>query len=133
MGEVVLRVEKLRLGKKVEEVSFEARAGEILGIAGLIGSGRTEMARAILGAERKDGGTVTLNGKRLSIHAPRDAVRAGIGLVPKDRKAQGVVMSLPFRQNATMSMLGRFLAPFGVIKKKAEGQAVQALTKQLAN
>ena len=132
VGKVVLRVEKLRLGKRVEEVSFECRAGEILGIAGLIGSGRTEMARAIFGAERKDGGTVTLNGKRLSIHAPRDSVRAGIGLVPEDRKAHGVVISLPIRQNATMSMLGRFLAPFGVIKKKAEGEAVQALAKRLS-
>ena len=90
------------------------------------------MARAIFGAERKDGGIVTLNEKRLSIRAPRDAVRAGIGLVPEDRKAQGVVISLPIRQNVTMSMLGRFLAPFWVIKKKAEGQAVQALAKRLA-
>ena len=73
-GDVVLRVEeRLRFGKKVEGVSFEARAGEILGIAGLIGSGRTETARATFGAERKDGGTVTLNGKRLSVHRPRDA------------------------------------------------------------
>ena len=59
-------------------------------------------------------------------------MRAGIGLVPEDRKAQGVVISLPIRQNATMSMLGRFLAPLGVIKKKAEGQAVPTLAKRLA-
>jgi ribose transport system ATP-binding protein len=132
VGEVVLKVEKLRFGKKVEEVSFEARAGEILGIAGLIGSGRTETARAIFGAEHKDGGTVTLNGRRLSVHSPRDAVRQGIGLIPEDRKNQGVVISLPIRENATMAILHRFLGLLGVIKKKAEEQAVQGLAKRLA-
>ena len=132
VGDVVLKVERLRFGKKVEEVSFEARAGEVLGIAGLIGSGRTETARAIFGAERKDGGTVTLNGRQPSIRSPRDAVREGIGLVPEDRKAQGIVISLPIRQNTTMPTLRRFLGPLGMIKKKAEEKMVQTLAKRLA-
>jgi ribose transport system ATP-binding protein len=131
-GEVVLKVDKLRFGKKVEEVSFEARAGEVLGIAGLIGSGRTETARAIFGAEHKDGGTVTLNGRSLSIRSPREAVRQGIGLIPEDRKNQGVVISLPIRENATMAILHRFLGFLGVIKKKAEEETVQGLAKRLA-
>jgi ribose transport system ATP-binding protein len=132
IGEPVLQVQNVRLGSRVADVSFEVRAGEILGIAGLIGSGRTEMARAIFGADRKDGGLVLLNGQRQSIRNPRHAVRAGIGLVPEDRKKQGVVTSLPIRQNTTMSVLGRFTGILGIINKKAEANTVQRLVQRLA-
>jgi ribose transport system ATP-binding protein len=131
-GNPVLKIQNVRSGSKVEDVSFEVCAGEILGIAGLIGSGRTEMARAVFGADRKDGGVVTLNGKHLSIHNPRDAVRAGMGLVPEDRKGQGVVTSLPIRENATMTILGRFTRILGFIDTKSEATAVQRLVQRLS-
>ena len=128
----VLRVEGLRSAPKVLDVSFEVRAGEILGVAGLVGSGRTEMARAIFGAERKQHGTVTLAGQPRNIRSPREGVRAGIGLVPEDRKGQGVVTSLSIRQNATMPVLGRLTGFLGIIKRREETRAVAGLIQRLA-
>src|SRR3954466_2247453 len=97
-GEVALRVEGLTRGKQLRNITFEVRQGEILGLAGLVGSGRTETLRAIFGADPIDAGHVRRGtGPPLAIAAPNDAVRAGIGMVPEDRKEQGLLLSQPVR------------------------------------
>src|SRR5205814_46156 len=89
---VALRVEHLRSGTTVHDVSFEVRRGEILGLSGLVGAGRTETLRAIFGADRPDGGRISVaDGRRLRLRSPRDAVRAGLGMVPEDRQAHALL------------------------------------------
>ncbi len=104
---VALRVAGLCRGRAVRGVSFEAREGEILGFAGLMGSGRTETMRAIFGADRPDAGQVYLYGSErpARIRSPRDAVRQGIALVTEDRKTQGLLLALPVRVNVTLARL----------------------------
>jgi len=107
VGRVALRVEDLCAGDRVRGVSFEVRRGEILGLSGLVGSGRTEMLRALFGADRAERGRV-LVGDSLApvrISGPRDAVRAGIGLIPEDRQAHGLLLARPVRLNATLGRL----------------------------
>jgi len=83
------------------------RRGEVLGLTGLVGAGRTETARLIFGADRPDSGIIELDGKRLNIRNPRDAIRAGIGLLPEDRKAQGLVLGRSVRENFGLANLSR--------------------------
>ena len=106
-GKVALRVRNLRAGERVRDVSFEARDGEILGIAGLVGSGRTETLRAIFGADPKDGGEIFIGDKGVVIKKPADALRAGIGLVPEDRKRDGLLLPQSIRVNTTLNTLSR--------------------------
>jgi ABC-type sugar transport system ATPase subunit len=102
-----LRVEGLSTTKLLRNVSFEARGGEILGIAGLVGAGRTELVRAIFGADPLLKGAIYVDGKRCTISQPRDAIRLGIGLVPEDRKSQGLVLDMAVVNNATLTVLDR--------------------------
>ncbi len=106
-GPVVLRIVGLTVGKKVKDVSFEIRRGEILGVAGLMGSGRTETMRAVFGADRADSGRIYLyeNPDPVNIHTPRDAVRNGIALLTEDRKEQGLLMPLAVRENISLTRL----------------------------
>ncbi|MEE2886092.1 MAG: sugar ABC transporter ATP-binding protein [Planctomycetota bacterium] len=108
IGEPRLRVENLHRGAKVRGVSFEVRAGEVLGITGLVGAGRTEMARMIAGADPMDEGRIYLDGKRLDLKGPRDAIRAGIGLLTEDRSGQGLVLAHSILTNFGLPNLGRF-------------------------
>ncbi|GAA2611250.1 sugar ABC transporter ATP-binding protein [Actinomadura fulvescens] len=106
-GEPLLQVRGLSRAGAFADVSFEVRAGEVVGLAGLVGAGRTEVARAIFGADRYDGGEVLVDGKRLrggDVHA---AMEAGIGLVPEDRKGQGLVLGADVRENLGLVTLGR--------------------------
>lgn len=96
---VVLRVSGLTRGRAFQDVTFEVRAGEIVGMAGLVGSGRSEVARAIFGADRFDSGTIELHGKHVRIRSPRHASKQGIALVPESRTDQGLVMSASVRAN----------------------------------
>ncbi len=107
-GEVALRVSGLSLGKKVRNVSFEVRRGEVLGVAGLMGSGRTETMRALFGADRADSGQVFLRGgdEPVRIRSPRDAVRSGIAFLTEDRKSQGLLLGLTVRKNISLMRLG---------------------------
>jgi simple sugar transport system ATP-binding protein/ribose transport system ATP-binding protein len=116
---VVLHVEALTREGAFEDISFEIRAGEIVGMAGLVGSGRTEVARAIFGADAIDSGTVTLNGKKLTIRRPGDAVREGIGLVPESRRDQGLLMTFSVASNLTLPSISR-VAKGGVINGRKE-------------
>ena len=129
-GEELLRVENLSAANLVKEVSFTLHAGEVLGIAGLIGSGRTELARAIFGAGGIEAGTVSVSGRRVSIRTPRQGVAAGIGLVPEDRKSQGLVLALPIRQNVTFTCLQRFTNWLGVIRRGAERASVDDVARR---
>ena len=102
-GETILRVSGLSLPNGVRNVSFEIRRGEIVGLGGLVGSGRTEVARAIFGADPVSGGRMELRSRPHKPRSPRQAVRRGVGLVPEDRKGQGVVLDFAIRENVTMA------------------------------
>ncbi|GAA5051468.1 sugar ABC transporter ATP-binding protein [Nocardia callitridis] len=121
-GEVRLRVSELNLADTVRDASFEVRAGEIVGMAGLVGAGRTELARAIFGAELPDSGTVTLDGRRLKIRNPADAIAAGIGYLTESRKEDGLALQLGVDTNITMAKLPmrRGLIDLGAQRRVAE-------------
>jgi ribose transport system ATP-binding protein len=120
-GPVALRVVGLTRGEKVRNVSFEVRRGEILGVAGLIGSGRTETMRALYGADRADGGRIYLHeaNKPARIRTPSDAVRNGIAFLTEDRKEQGLLLSLPVRVNISLTRL-RDVSRFGWMDVRRE-------------
>ncbi len=99
IGEARLTVSGLRRGRAVQDVSFSVRRGEILALTGLVGAGRTETVRLIFGADKRDAGTISLDGKPLEIREPRDAIAAGIGLLTEDRKLQGLVLGHSVREN----------------------------------
>ncbi|MDR1613165.1 MAG: sugar ABC transporter ATP-binding protein, partial [Planctomycetota bacterium] len=105
---VVLKVDGLRAGRMVKDVAFELRRGEILGVAGLMGAGRTEMARAVFGADRRDAGDIYVNGVKTRIRSPRDAVRAGISYLSEDRKRFGVMVEMDVTENITLPTLPVF-------------------------
>ncbi|MBA7640092.1 Galactose/methyl galactoside import ATP-binding protein MglA [subsurface metagenome] len=107
VGQVALRVVGLTAGDKVKDVSFEVRRGQILGVAGLMGSGRTETMRALFGADRADSGEIYLYGasEPVKIRKPRDAVRNGIAFLTEDRKEQGLFLPLPVRMNISLTRL----------------------------
>ncbi|RMG39284.1 MAG: sugar ABC transporter ATP-binding protein [Planctomycetota bacterium] len=129
-GPVRFVVRNLSRGDAVRDVSFEVRRGEVLGVTGLVGAGRTEAARLIFGADRRDGGVVELDGRRLTIRRPRDAIRAGIGLLPEDRKAQGLVLKLSVRENFALANLDRF-AVFGWIRSQQERRELSEYVRKL--
>lgn len=104
----------------IEDVSVEVRRGEILGIAGLVGAGRTELSRAIFGADPFDQGRILVDGEPVDIQSPMDAIRAGIGLVPEDRKQQALFLALAVRTNLTMAALGGITGWGGWIDERAE-------------
>lgn len=104
-GDVVLEVQGLTRRGIIEDISFHLCAGEVVGLAGLVGSGRTEVARAIFGADRIDKGTIRLDGKPVRIRSPQDARNLGIGYVPEDRKVQGLVPGMTVRDNVTLAVL----------------------------
>ena len=105
---VVLRVNRLNAGRLVRDISFELRKGEILGVAGLMGSGRTETARAIFGADEVQSGWVEVNGRPVSIKTPEDAVANGIGYLSEDRKRFGLAVNLSVKDNLAMATYDRF-------------------------
>jgi ribose transport system ATP-binding protein len=111
-------------------VSFVVRRGEILGMAGLVGAGRSEIARAIFGVEPPLGGTMSLAGEPLHITNPRDAIRHGIFLVPEDRRLAGLVVELSIRKNVSLPALGRY-ARHGLVSETLERRAVAGVCQQL--
>lgn len=115
---VVLKVENLNAGKMVQNVSFELRKGEILGFSGLMGAGRTETARAIFGADPKESGDIYINGKKVIINSPEDAVKNGIGYLSEDRKRFGIVVQKTVAENTTMTDLGSYMKGLFIDKKK---------------
>ena len=123
IGGPVLRVEGLTRGSVLGGVDLEVRAGEVLGVAGLVGSGRTELARAIFGADRPDGGTVSVLGRQLALGHPDAAARGGVGLVPEERKTQGLILGLTVVDNIALPSLPR-LSRHGLFNwRAARGEA----------
>ena len=138
-GDVVLRVEGLnRQGNAQDQnatvladVGFEVRRGEILGVAGLVGAGRTEMARAVFGADAFDSGRVIINGREVHIRSPQDAIRNGIGLVPEDRKQQALFLALAVRINLSMASHRQILRLGVFIDETAERAMVEEYRQKL--
>ena len=124
LGAVHFEVRHLCRRGVVEDVSFDVRRGEVLALTGLVGAGRTEAVRLIFGADRPDGGDILLGGSRLAIGAPRDAIRAGIGLLTEDRKLEGLVLSHPIHENFGLPNLG-WLSRLWFVKQREEQQALQ--------
>jgi ribose transport system ATP-binding protein len=138
-GSVVLDVRDMDDGKRVKHASFQLRQGEVVGLAGLVGAGRTELARLVFGADKRKSGEVFLNGRKLRINRPQDAIRSGIGYVPEDRKLQGVFLQMSSAANITMNIIGHYAAGgvlnFGKLKEraKAEIEALRVRTASLAS
>lgn len=123
LGGEVLRVEGLTRSGKLNNISFTVRAGEIVGIAGLMGAGRTELARSIFGADRPDSGEIAVAGKKVIIHSPSDAIRAGIALISEDRKQQGLVLGMSVGDNISLATLAA-VSQHGLIDSRAEKKII---------
>ncbi len=130
IGDVVLSVTDLSRAGVFSNISFDVHAGEIVGLAGLVGAGRTEVARAVFGIDEYDSGMVTMSGKKLHGHSPQAAINAGMGFVPEDRRKQGLVMDLSVARNATLT-LRKQLARFGLIDSRRERRAAEEWTSRL--
>ncbi|MFT4264178.1 MAG: sugar ABC transporter ATP-binding protein [Nocardioides sp.] len=122
IGDVVLAVEGFTAAGVFHDVSFEVRAGEIVGLAGLVGAGRSEVARAVFGVDRYDEGSVTLLGRRVPAHNPRAAIRAGMAFIPEDRRKQGLVIDESVARNIG-SVIRRGLSRAGLLTSAAENRA----------
>ena len=109
---VVLEVEHLNAGSTVKDVSFVLRKGEILGFSGLMGAGRTEVARLLFGADKKDSGTIKIHGKEVDIKSPQDAIREGIGYLSEDRKRYGCIVDMTIANNTVMTNLDKYVHSF---------------------
>jgi rhamnose transport system ATP-binding protein len=118
-GEVLLQVDRLTREGVFTDVSFTVRRGEIVALAGLVGAGRSEVARAVFGMDRRDAGTVTLHGKELPNGSPRAAMAAGLALVPEDRRQQGLVMDMGIDHNVALASLTN-LQEYGLIRRAKE-------------
>jgi rhamnose transport system ATP-binding protein len=127
---IVLSVRALARPPAVQEVSFEIRAGEIVGLAGLLGSGRSEVARAIFGADRRSAGVVAVDGKLLDARSPRAAIRKGVVMLPEDRKRQGLLMLRSIVDNVTLPHLGD-LSSGGVMALRSERKRTSELIARL--
>jgi ribose transport system ATP-binding protein len=130
LGAERLRVEGLTRAGLFEDISFNLRQGEIVGLTGLVGAGRTEVARAIFGADRITGGQIVLDGKPVTVRSPQDAIRQGVGLLTEDRKNQGLVLGMTVRENTTLSNLSALVwGPF--IDRKQERSVAERFVRDL--
>jgi ribose transport system ATP-binding protein len=130
--EVVLEVRKLNRGNVIKNVSFELREGEILGFAGLMGAGRTEVMRAIFGADPIDSGEIYVRGKRVHIKSPKDAVKQGIGYLSEDRKRYGLTLGMDVESNLVLATFQRFLGFLGWVKGSATRRVAVLQVERLA-
>ena len=125
----VLEVKRLSSGTKVKDVSFKIFPGEILGVAGLMGSGRSEMARSIFGIDPQDSGEILVNGKKRSIKSADDAIKAGIALIPEDRRIQGLVLEHSVKENLILPILSKLKKGWFIDEKKANEIALSFVKK----
>jgi ABC-type sugar transport system ATPase subunit len=129
-GELVLEARGLSLAGAFEDVNLQLHAGEIVGLAGLVGAGRTEVARCIYGADKADVGTVEVNGKKLNLRGASAGIDAGIALVPEERKLQAIIPMLSIRENTTLSLLKQ-VSKWGVLQRGYEKKMVSGYIKEL--
>lgn len=125
----VLEVKRLSSGTKVKDVSFKIFPGEILGVAGLMGSGRSEMVRSIFGIDPQDSGEILVNGKKRSIKSADDAIKAGIALIPEDRRIQGLVLEHSVKENLILPILSKLKKGWFIDEKKANEIAISFAKK----
>jgi ribose transport system ATP-binding protein len=130
-GDIALEVKHLTRKGVLHDISFTVRKGEVLGIAGLVGAGRTETARVIFGADPMDSGSIEIFGQPVRIKSPQDAIKHGIGLVTEDRKQQGLVLGMVVRENTTLANLD-FLSSLGFIRRSEERQVAEKYKTDLA-
>ncbi|HCE63089.1 MAG TPA: D-xylose ABC transporter ATP-binding protein [Clostridiales bacterium] len=131
LGEEQLRVEHLTRKGKFEDVSFSIRAGEVLGISGLVGAGRSETAMCIFGYDKLDSGSVYVQGKQVNIHSPADAIKLGMALVPEDRKVQGLVQIMDIKGNLVLSVLDS-LCKWGYILRDKRKAVIEEYADKLS-
>jgi ABC-type sugar transport system ATPase subunit len=129
-GEERLSVDRLTRTPVLHDISFTLRAGEIVGLAGLIGAGRTELCRAIFGLDKPDSGEIRIGGKPVRIASPREAVQAGIALIPEDRQHTGLATALPISYNVTMASVDKIVRA-GLIQHAIERQLTLNMTERL--
>ena len=130
-NEIVLEVRNLNRGRAIKDVSFSVRKGEILGFAGLMGAGRTEVARAIFGADKIDSGEILVRGNKVSIQSPADAVKHGIGYLSEDRKHFGLATGMSVASNIVLATMKRFLSFSFVLKQSVIRDSGNSFVKQL--
>ena len=131
-AEVALEVRGLTRGREIRDVSLSVRKGEILGFAGLMGAGRTEVARAIFGADPVEAGEILVHGRPVKIRSPQDAVRLGIGYLSEDRKQFGLATGMDVRNNIALASLSRFTGPAGVLREANMHDSAETYIQQLA-
>jgi len=129
-GDELLRIEGLTRKPLLDDISLSLRAGEIVGMAGLVGAGRTELCRTIFGLDTADSGEVFVAGRRLRTRSPRDAVQAGVALIPEDRQHAGLARALPISHNMTAACLER-VSRFGFLRMKEERRMVEDNARKL--
>jgi ribose transport system ATP-binding protein len=118
-------------GKRLPDISLEARTGEVLGIGGLAGQGQRELFLTLFGVNARSGGSVEVDGRATHVRSPRDAIRAGIALIPEDRKTEGLLLPLSVRQNLALAILER-LSSFGFVRRAAEDKLIDRMVRSLA-
>lgn len=130
-GDTVLEVEHIKAGIQVKDVSFKLREGELLGLTGLVGAGRTEAVRAIMGFDKMDGGKVKLYGKEVAFKSPKHSYKLNVGLLPEDRKSSGVLLKIPIKHNVTMSCLRKFSNRLGWLNLRSENKFVHEFSREV--
>jgi len=131
-GHTILKVQNLSFSEKVCNVSFEAKSGEILGISGLMGSGRTEMAKTIFGEYKKSSGTIFVDGEEVNICSPKDSIEKGICYLSEDRKKEGLILGMSVENNMTLANLKKYENGAKRINKLEESKTVQEYIKKLS-
>lgn len=127
----IMEIRGYSRGNAVRDVSFQVRTGEILGLAGLVGSGRTELARLVFGADRKDAGEMIFDGKKVDVKHPGDAIKLGIGLLPEDRKTQGILLEMSVKQNIALAGQQRRFQHFGIVNSALETSTAQSFVSSM--
>lgn len=130
IGEVVLEAEGLTRAGEFQDIDFTVRAGEIVGFAGLVGAGRTEVARALFGLDKLDSGKIRINGNEVDTSSPKRAIAAGVAYVPEDRKRDGIIPALPIQHNITLGILRR-IRRFGWIPRRAERRIARERVEEM--
>ena len=131
IGEIILQVKNLNFGPMVKDVSLHVRKGEVLGLSGLVGAGRTETFRAIFGAENKDSGEIIIENKTVNIISPKDAVACGLGMLPEDRKQHGVLLDMSIKVNGTLTIVDRIKKSFDRLDQGKEDKIIADLVVRL--
>ena len=131
IGDVVLEVKGLNTKGFLKDINFQLRAGEILGFAGLVGAGRSEVMRAVFGIDKKESGEIYIKGQKVEIHTPRDALAHGMGFVPEDRKLQGLVLGMSVGKNTTLAALKSVANKAGFINRKKETEMADKFVEAL--